>query len=363
MLLSRLRAAASSARWHVSLSSRGVLAVEGGDARKLLQGLVTADVSLLDAGPQYAGFLTSQGKLLFDAFLLPGPSGSVLIEAEHGALPGLTAHLRRYKLRSKVKLRDVSEEIAVVACTGTEPIDDHSEASCEGAPWADPRLPSLLGYRMLRPRAAPLPACLQHSNDVDEGLYAMQLQLLGVPSGADLLSAEALPLEANVELLNGISFSKGCYLGQELTARTHFRGVVRKRLLPVVDAARLHAAAELPDELPAFSHLPPAERRLAAALLCGTHAKPTPPPLTEAPSPPDAPAAPEEDGSVDMSMSDPSGAKVGQLRSFEPELGLGMALVRTEVLQSGTELVASSAATGSCTRLMPLRPSWWSPPS
>jgi folate-binding Fe-S cluster repair protein YgfZ len=90
--------------WHAVLSGRGVLALEGRDTHKLLQGLVTSDVTALEEGgqPQHTAFLAHNGRMLFDAFLIPGPTGSVLIEAEAAAIPALAAHLRRYKLRSKV---------------------------------------------------------------------------------------------------------------------------------------------------------------------------------------------------------------------------------------------------------------------
>ena len=90
--------------WHAVLSGRGVLALEGRDTHKLLQGLVTSDVTALEEGgqPQHTAFIAHNGRMLFDAFLIPGPTGSVLIEAEAAAIPALAAHLRRYKLRSKV---------------------------------------------------------------------------------------------------------------------------------------------------------------------------------------------------------------------------------------------------------------------
>ena len=91
--------------WHAVLSGRGVLALEGRDTHKLLQGLVTSDVTALEEGsqPQHTAFLAHNGRMLFDAFLIPGhDAGSVLVEAEAAAIPALAAHLRRYKLRSKV---------------------------------------------------------------------------------------------------------------------------------------------------------------------------------------------------------------------------------------------------------------------
>ena len=221
------------------LASRGVLRIEGRDARKLLQGLVTSDVTLLDAAPQYTCFLSAQGRVLHDAFLVSGPDGSVLLDSELSAQAELTAHLKRYKLRSKVTIRDATDELAVVASW-----DDGSVGAAaadvrppsEGGHWADPRLPQL-GSRLLWParEAAPTAVSQIDAAEVIADVYDARLALLGVPNGqAHLPPGEALPLESNLELLNAISFTKGCYLGQELTARTNFRGVVRKRLAPLV---------------------------------------------------------------------------------------------------------------------------------
>ena len=107
--------------WHAVLSGRGVLALEGRDTHKLLQGLVTSDVTALEEGgqPQHTAFLAHNGRMLFDAFLIPGPTGSVLIEAEAAAIPALAAHLRRYKLRSKVMTITPYCALCMHTCTCT----------------------------------------------------------------------------------------------------------------------------------------------------------------------------------------------------------------------------------------------------
>jgi len=150
----------------------------------------------------------------------------------------------------------------------------------------------------------------------------------------------------------GISFDKGCYLGQELTTRTHFRGVIRKRLLPVIDtqiASALgdpSAKAEPPE---CFSGLPAPERWLAAQLM---------PRLEQA-------AAASEDGSAESVMAtlpcsllDRNGKNAAKLRSFDPALGLGLALCRIDTI--GNVLSVVDEATSSETlEVVPLRPSWW----
>ena len=217
--------------WHTVLPGRGVLAVEGKDARKLLQGLVTSDLAALEAKPQHTAFLAQNGRVLFDAFLVPWLENSVLIEAEAAAIPALMAHLRRYKLRSKVTMHNHSKELAVLAICGQD-AEAAAAASQRGNGsmcWADPRLEAL-GYRQLLPRGALATAASALPPEAPAELYALMTTVLGVAEGGrDMPAGEALPHESGLDLLGSICFSKGCYLGQELTARTEFRGTVRKR--------------------------------------------------------------------------------------------------------------------------------------
>ena len=121
--------------WHAVLSGRGVLALEGRDTHKLLQGLATCDVTALEEGaqPQHTAFLAHNGRMLFDAFLIPGPADSVLIDAEAAAIPALAAHLRRYKLRSKVTFTDRTADFAVVAICGQDAAASAAAAMTPGS--------------------------------------------------------------------------------------------------------------------------------------------------------------------------------------------------------------------------------------
>jgi folate-binding protein YgfZ len=199
------------------LFSRAIVRVaptgEGEDAAQFLQGLVTNDV----AGPLpvYAGLLTAQGKALFDFIVWPGADGALLLDCETDAADELVKRLSLYRLR-----RELS--IAVDPGLG---VFWQAELGDGGAP--DPRLPAL-GQRWIA-------AVSEEDQPVDAAYLAHRLNC-GVPEGRAELG-DVLWLEANAAELNGVSFSKGCYVGQENTARMNWRQKVNRRLV-VVPLAR-----------------------------------------------------------------------------------------------------------------------------
>jgi len=223
------------------LPNRGLLALAGADARGFLQGIVTNDVGPLAADRAiHAALLTPQGKYLFD-FLLAELDGRLLLESEAARLAELARRLSLYRLRAKVAIEDVSAGLAAVAVfgQGSAALLGLPEAPGAARPFAggvafvDPRLPAL-GVRLLLPPAE-LPALeragLAAASAEDYDRHRLEL---GVPDGSrDLEVDRTILLEANFEELHGVDFRKGCYVGQEVTARTKYRGLVRKRLLPV----------------------------------------------------------------------------------------------------------------------------------
>jgi tRNA-modifying protein YgfZ len=193
-----------------TLIDRAVIRLSGEDVRGFLQGLVTNDV----AGPLpvYAGLLTPQGKALFDFIVWPEndkAGDDLLIDCEAKQADALIRRLSIYRLRRPITIaRDESLAVHWSPDTG-ETLDPR-----------DPRL----GYRWIAPPSAPA-----------TGWHAHRLSL-GVPEGAaELGQDKTLWLETNARELNGVSFTKGCYTGQENTARMHHRGKVNRRLA-VVDA-------------------------------------------------------------------------------------------------------------------------------
>ncbi|KAL7160300.1 hypothetical protein ABFS83_01G084600 [Erythranthe nasuta] len=277
------------------LKTRSVIRFKGPETIKFLQGLVTNDVRSLDdpqpagennttpnmpaavAPPVYAAMLTPQGRFLYDFFLYraprtdekldrtgsgPGPDPGELeiyADVEGSVLDELLATLKRYRLRSKVDIESVAEDFCCWQRFGGNITEDSSSSSQyeseansigwggtvdqsgvsssqgNGLGWhwnKDPRL-SCLGYRAIFPSNT-TPPLVEADKETDEGNYLLWRLEKGVAEGpTEIAKGEAIPLEYNLAGLNAISFDKGCYIGQELIARTHHRGVIRKRLIPL----------------------------------------------------------------------------------------------------------------------------------
>jgi folate-binding protein YgfZ len=189
-----------------TLIDRALIRVSGEDVRSFLQGLVTNDTSRLDEGPLWAGLLTAQGKALFD-FILWAEGDDVLIDCEREAAGDLARRLTMYRLRRPIAIAREPDLCVHWALGGEGP--------------SDPRLPEL-GRRWLEPWTSAAEGWLEH-----------RLRL-GVTEGrAELGSDKTLWLECNAAELNGVSFAKGCYVGQENTARMNYRQKVNRRLVAV----------------------------------------------------------------------------------------------------------------------------------
>lgn len=215
---------------------RAVLKVAGEDRRTFLQGLISNDIA--KAGTDraiWAAFLTPQGKFIHDLFIVE-VGDAFLIDVEAARLAEFVKKLSMYKLRAKVTVA-AQPDLAVFAAFGDQAfatlgLTDQpgcAAAFGDGVAFVDPRL-AALGARI---HAAIPPAFAEAPFAAwDE----MRIRL-GVPDGSrDLPVDKAALLEYGFDELGGVDFQKGCYMGQELTARTKYRGLVRKRLLPVAIA-------------------------------------------------------------------------------------------------------------------------------
>jgi folate-binding protein YgfZ len=200
-----------------SLPDRGVLAIEGDDRVAFLQGLVSNDVAAATPGRAvWAALLTPQGKWLADFFIFAG-SEALLLDCEQAQIPELVQRLTRYRLRMKVTLRPEPALHVHVAWP--------EQPDVAGIIAPDPRLPGF-AWRILS--AAPLEVT---ATPEDWDRYRL---IAGLPDGSkDIEADRGVLLEAGFDELDGVSWSKGCYLGQELTARTKYRGLIKRRLVPV----------------------------------------------------------------------------------------------------------------------------------
>jgi hypothetical protein len=199
------------------LASRALIAVSGPDWRGFLQGLITQDVETLAAGEvRFGALLTPQGRLLYDLFVVGREDGCWLdVLAEHRA--AILQRLTMYRLRAKVELAADDTAVSILYGPGPAP----------GEGWvADPRLPDL-GWRGYG--ASPQDGAVV----ADEAARDAQKLTLGVPGPADWGSDKTYPIEANFDLLNGIDFKKGCFVGQETTSRMKRRGQIKSRMLPI----------------------------------------------------------------------------------------------------------------------------------
>lgn len=224
------------------LPNRGVIAIGGEDRVTYLQGLVSNDVRLATPDKAiYTWLMTPQGKYLFDFFIYE-TGDALLLDVEADRIDELLRKLKMYKLRAKISLENASDRFSVAAVFG-----DGADAAAGfvagaargqaaaltggGVIAVDPRSEKL-GVRALAPRETAenlfnLPAA-------DFADYDRLRLALGVPDGArDLVAEKSIALENNMDALGALSWDKGCYMGQELTARTKYRGLVKKRLVAV----------------------------------------------------------------------------------------------------------------------------------
>jgi folate-binding protein YgfZ len=216
----------------------------------------------------YAAFLNAQGRVLHDVFIYPSflstsassvtvsqkADPSWLIEVDRSEVTNLIKHLKKHKLRSKLTFRALDEDELTVWSSWNE--------GCDSLRWAaynlesrelearssessiltcvDTRAPGF-GCRIITPGSDDLrkhypDGCspLSSSEEMPQSIYTLRRILHGIPEGQTEIAHEsALPMESNMDVMRGIDFRKGCYVGQELTIRTHHTGVVRKRILPV----------------------------------------------------------------------------------------------------------------------------------
>lgn len=250
---------------YTRLTNRGLISITGVDSVTFLQGLITQNMLIANDPSRnirrtasYTAFLNSQGRILNDAFIYPLPNAEGndierewLVEVDKAEVPTLLKHLKKHKLRAKLKLRALEDGERTVWSSWKNHNEPRWAAynleSDTASPFSlssdivgciDSRAPGF-GSRLVTPGSEDLRSHLPEETQVagsEVGLdsYTVRRMLHGVAEGqTEIIRESALPLESNMDMAQAIDFRKGCYVGQELTIRTHHTGVVRKRILPV----------------------------------------------------------------------------------------------------------------------------------
>lgn len=225
----------------VLLGDRGLVTVAGADRKSFLQGLISNDIEQVRADRAlWAALLTPQGKYLHDFFVVE-VGETFFLDCEADRLMDLGKRLHRFKLRARVDL-GIGEGFSVFALFGGDALEalglpqepGSAHALGRGVVYVDPRLPSV-GARALLPQADAEAVLTTLGFSAATAADYDRLRLShGLSDGSrDLVVEKSTLLESNFDELHGVDWNKGCYMGQELTARTKYRGLVRKRLMPV----------------------------------------------------------------------------------------------------------------------------------
>ncbi len=202
------------------LPDRSVLAVSGATARDFLQGLVTNDLqTLAPSEAVYAGLLTPQGKILHDFIIVEISADRFLIDCDRTRAPDLLKRLKMYRLRAKIDI-----EPAPLTVMAAWDDDEAPLVPASAVHIRDPRLAEL-GYRIFAE-----PSALASANAGPEDYHRHSIRL-GVPGSADLPPDQVFALDVGFEELHGVSFRKGCYVGQEVTSRMKHRATARRRIM------------------------------------------------------------------------------------------------------------------------------------
>jgi tRNA-modifying protein YgfZ len=246
------------------LPDRSIVRVAGADAKKLLHGLISNDLELLEKQAAiHAALLSPQGKILFEFFVVAAPTG-FLLETARAQSAALLRRLSLYKLRAKVELSDAGSDYRVLALWQNSP----DRLISGNLAFADPRLLDL-GMRIIAETrvAGEAAAAVGTVAATAQDWHAHRIRL-GVPeAGRDYPLGDTFLHEANFDQLHGVSFDKGCFVGQEVASRMQHRGGGRRRVVPVAAEAQLTSAAAIKAGPVPLGALGSVDGRRALALL------------------------------------------------------------------------------------------------
>lgn len=220
----------------VILQNRSIISITGDDRKTFLQGLITNDVNKAEKNSAiYAFMLSPQGRFLYDFFIVEKDE-KLLLDCSKERIDEITTKLSFFKLRSKVEIK--KEQDLLIAASF-----DKSAFGDEEVVFADPRN-NEMGYRAF---ILSTPEALNQSNSDEYNLHRIQIKL---PDDSDLTYDKSFPLEFGFDHFNAVDYKKGCYVGQETTARTHYKGLIRKKifLVQVPDSQQINKGSEIESE-------------------------------------------------------------------------------------------------------------------
>ena len=238
----------------VILEDRGLISVSGPDVKNFLQNIISNDIEIVnDSNSIFTGIFTPQGKYLYEFFVI-SYKGGYLLECNNELKEEIIKHLFKYKLRSKIEINDFSSNyvVGIINLEKFQEIQADAGSSSattlyrESPCFLDPRL-NTLGARMISSlENLYLTIKKLNLNIVSKDIYLKIAHKSGIPiQEVKNLQNALFSLESNFEELNGISFRKGCYVGQENTARMKLKNKIRKRLLPINFEKNLPVLSEI----------------------------------------------------------------------------------------------------------------------
>ena len=238
----------------ILFENRGLISITGEDVKNFLQNIITNDIEKVNLSTSiFSALFTPQGKYLFEFFLIQSKNG-YLLDCDNKFTNEIINYLLKYKLRSKIEITDISKDYVIGLINAEKFLDirkseNKTEDTIEfrGSPlFLDPRNKNL-GARIVS-SLEKLHLTIKKLNlkIIKPDTYFAKAHSLGIPiKGIENLKDQLFGLEANFEELNAIDFKKGCYIGQENTARMKLKEKLRRRLLPIYSSEKLNVGEEL----------------------------------------------------------------------------------------------------------------------
>ena len=238
----------------ILLEDRGLISINGDDAKNFLQNIITNNIEKVNNSCSiFSALFTPQGKYLFEFFLIQSKDG-YLLDCDSKATNEIISYLTKYKLRSKVQIKDQSNEY-IIGIISLEKFNEIQKSENKQTDTIEYRNSSIFIDSRNKKLGARILSTLEKLHltikklglkIVKPEIYFKDAHALGVPvKGVESLKEQLFGLEANFEELKAIDFKKGCYIGQENTARMKLKNKLRRRLLPISSTEKLNLGEEI----------------------------------------------------------------------------------------------------------------------